>query len=614
MKKSKKKKIKKNEYKVPKQVSKKKIILVFSLILVLLIILFIIFKNLVITTKVIEKPYTPENCSNESIRKVWELIFRGSSENLTIINAPQENQTELGGINYSESDLELDIDSEIFNLGNCPVYSVYQVNGTNLKIMMGMDFWFFMDMKMVYAINGNFEQEAIENITSSLRNSSQTDINIYSITLMPLEENSSVLSRNIFNNEGAKSQFESVFKIDSQNWTNEFSEIEDTNLTLYDFIEDEEMENITVFGESINPLGERMKSGMVFGNSSLDIYIYTEASIFGILKTLEKQFGNWTSPINTSLRNITININNSKLELLKDYEDFQKVEIKENSQTIIETEINFTEDFDWTKITLKKQDINSTKGYVIINGLNYTKNITIDRLDNESKSVCIKDEEINSIEEISPDCELIDEYILECPGNISNNIFNLTCKIYGNKFVVTGLKHSAILEILPPEEPCIQNWECGEWTEYPRECGYRNCTDTFECGNITGKPIEYMECPIICIPDWECTTFLPEKCPKEERRTRTCTDLNECNKDDGKPSLTQSCERKNNLIWIIIGISVLIIILLVTIILSKKKKDEANIPKKTNFMPQQKTPPNPQQNFKPTYTQKNPDYYYPKEY
>lgn len=60
-----------------KKISNKNILIILIITLIALILLLIIFRNLSLTTKVIEKPYTPENCSNESIKKAWESIFKG---------------------------------------------------------------------------------------------------------------------------------------------------------------------------------------------------------------------------------------------------------------------------------------------------------------------------------------------------------------------------------------------------------------------------------------------------------------------------------------------------------------------------------------------------------
>ncbi|GEM_PF-6280735 len=70
--------------------------------------------------------------------------------------------------------------------------------------------------------------------------------------------------------------------------------------------------------------------------------------------------------------------------------------------------------------------------------------------------------------------------------------------------------------------------------------------------NITGNATENET----CVTNWKCSDFFPEKCPKEGIRTRTCTDLNNCGTLNSRPELTQSCERKNILIPILIGVLV----------------------------------------------------------
>ena len=618
--------------------------ILICLILLALILFILIFKNLVLTTnviqnhltpKVIENPPTPENCSNESIKKVWEFIFKGSSENLTITSAPYNNT------NSSEEESELW--SLLLN-EKCPAYSVYQINGTNIRTIIGIDVWFLMNMKMVIAIDGNYPPEEMENIIQRIGSSEQNDMENASEYLLLNFLANRTIKRNINTSQEAKTEFESVFNISSSNWTKEELEVDGIteNLTAFSFFENGSLENITLFGESIDPMGIIAKAGMVLQNYSMNTYLYTDISLLAFTKELERLYGNWTSPINTSLKNIEVKINDSKLKMSEEIGLFsesrsgiQRIEINQDEQTIIETEINFTEEgsLDWTKIILKKQETDSTRGYIIINGLNYTKNVTVDRLNDKSESVCIKDKEIYSIDEISPECNAIDEYILECPGNLTSTARNLTCNISGNKFIITGLEHSAILEIIPPEIPCVQNWQCDEWSETSKSCGYRTCTDLNNCGNITGKPLEYQECPV-CIPNWKCTQFLPEKCPREEKRTRTCTDINDCGTEKGKPELTQTCERKNILVYILItllGIAViiLIVIILKRIIIRREKlkerprteqgqyKNDPNYPSQIeqyygsdqthNFKEQPET--NPQSE---NYQEKFPDKYWPK--
>ncbi len=621
--------------------------ILICLILIALIAFILVFKSLILTTnviqnhltpKVIENPPTPENCSNESIKKVWEFIFKGSSENLTIIYPSQQFLEELK--NESITPLifnEVEFGKEDLIIGGCPIYTAYQINGSNLKMISGInrELLFGTYGPIIIALNGKFGPSMIEQIKNISYNSldQETNVELEWSSEDYYENETNIYNRetNITSIEQAKSYFESIFNLNTSGWIGEEEE------SMYGFYENKTAENITLFGESINIEKEFMSIGYVFGDLEYDTYMYTEYSLFGVLEYLKEKYQNWSSPINTSLNNIEIKVNNSKLELLKNYESLQRLEIKEGNQIIIETEVNFSEEIDLTKIILKKQESNSTRGYVIINGLNYTKNITVDRLSNKSESVCIKDKDIYSIEEISSECNAIDEYILECPGNLTSTAGNFTCNISGNKLVITGLKHSAILEIIPPEIPCVQNWQCDEWSEFSKSCGYRTCTDLNNCGNVTGKPLEYQECPV-CIPDWKCTSYLPEKCPREEKRTRTCTDVNDCGTEQGKPELTQTCERKNILIYFLIfllgaAVIALIIIILKRIIVRREKlkerpkteqgyyKDDPNYPSQVeqyygsdqtyNFKAQPKT--NPQsQNSQENKQEKFPDKYWPK--
>lgn len=615
--------------------------ILICLILLALILFILIFKNLVLTTnviqnhltpKVIENPPTPENCSNESIKKVWEFIFKGSSENLTIIYPSQQFLEELKNQSITPIIIkEIEFGKKDLIIEGCPIYTAYQINGSDLKMVSGInrELLFGTSGPIIVALNGKFGPSMIEQIKNISYNSldQETSVEFVWSSENYYESETYVYNReiNITSTEQAKAHFESIFNLNTSGWIGEEG--------VYIFYENKTAENITLFGESINIEKEFISTGYVFGDLEYDSYMYTEYSLFGVLEYLKEKYQNWTSPINTSLKNIEIKVNNSKLELLKNYEDLQKLEINQDNQIIIESEVNFSEEIDLTKIILKKQETDSTRGYIIINGLNYTKNVTVDRLNDKSESVCIKDKDIYSIDEISPECNAIDEYILECPGNLTSIARNLTCNISGNKFIITGLEHSAILEIIPPEIPCVQNWQCDEWSETSKSCGYRTCTDLNNCGNITGKPLEYQECPV-CIPNWKCTQFLPEKCPREEKRTRTCTDINDCGTEKGKPELTQTCERKNILVYILItllGIAViiLIVIILKRIIIRREKlkerprteqgqyKNDPNYPSQIeqyygsdqthNFKEQPET--NPQSE---NYQEKFPDKYWPK--
>lgn len=524
------------------------------------------------TGKVVEKPLLPENCSNESIKTLWENIFKGSSENLTITT-----MYDLYGELYNETNNTEELEDAMYELFGCPIYSIYQTDGNNLRMLFGASMWFLFDMKMVIAYVGEFTPGTIENLTNTSDSYYTTEALNSQDGLVFGEEfiQNYIIPRKVKNITEAQMHFESLFNISSSNWYKEYLTVIEENMTVYLFLENETMENITLFGETIDPQGIYLKIGMVFQNYSLDTYMFSQVSVFG---DLYKQYENWTSPINTSIENISVEINGSKVKMSEELELFseprsgaQKLEILENNKTIVETEINFSEEigFDFTEIILKKQEDSSNAGYLIINGLNATKTVRADRLNNNSESVCIKDLEVNEISEISSDCNSTNESLVECPGSLGN----FTCAISGTKFIITGLTHSAILEMLPPQEPCNPHWECDDWSNYEELCGYRTCIDLNSCDNLTGKPLEYKQCPE-CVPDWDCTEWTPEKCPKSEERTRTCTDLNDCGTTKNRPSLKQSCERKNNLIWILIGVVGGIIIIFIIIMIMKKEKNE----------------------------------------
>jgi hypothetical protein len=127
---------------------------------------------------------------------------------------------------------------------------------------------------------------------------------------------------------------------------------------------------------------------------------------------------------------------------------------------------------------------------------------------------------------------------------------------------------------------CLPDWSCDQWTNYEKNCGYRTCTDLNDCGNISSKPIEQKECSV-CIPNWECTDFEPEKCPKDETRTRTCTDVNNCGTSQGEPGLTQTCKRIKTSTWILVGVGLLALMGLIIILSLEEKKRHSQNTQKT---------------------------------
>jgi PGF-pre-PGF domain-containing protein len=125
------------------------------------------------------------------------------------------------------------------------------------------------------------------------------------------------------------------------------------------------------------------------------------------------------------------------------------VNITFNNNTIVE--------FNWTfnssnglnlyNITIVRQSSGASNGSILIKGLHLgqkKKNAYIDRIANISY-VCIKDTEVNSINDISAGCNGASEHFIACTGALTSGY---TCNLGRNNTVyyITGLGYSGIRE------------------------------------------------------------------------------------------------------------------------------------------------------------------------
>ena len=120
---------------------------------------------------------------------------------------------------------------------------------------------------------------------------------------------------------------------------------------------------------------------------------------------------------------------------------------REENRTLIHFNFNFTNSMlNLSNIMIQKQT-NNNSGSIIVGGINLTdgntKTVYVDDLNENTDTVCIKDAEISSIEEISTNCDGEDEYLITCNGN---NYNNYTCIDKGDEYKITGLMHSGIIE------------------------------------------------------------------------------------------------------------------------------------------------------------------------
>jgi hypothetical protein len=267
-------------------------------------------------------------------------------------------------------------------------------------------------------------------------------------------------------------------------------------------------------------------------------------------------------------------INNSEKYTGKKY----KVELKSGSNLVLEFDWNFSQPLNLKNIYLEKQPSSATRGYLIVKGLNIRKKVFIDKLNSSSSSVCIKDQELNSISGISLSCTGTNEYEVDCPG--SND--NFTCNLPAGFFEVDGLTNSGVIE-MPSRiinTSCTPNWNCTVWSACSGRRQNKTCRDLNLCNISMPFLNQNQSCSPIgnCTPNWNCTNW--SLCINGSQ-TKTCTDLNSCNTAAGKPDTIQSCtqgETGYNLIviLIIIGIVILIIIIVILIIYFLNKGENAN--------------------------------------
>ncbi len=237
----------------------------------------------------------------------------------------------------------------------------------------------------------------------------------------------------------------------------------------------------------------------------------------GINDTVDTLIGNENS-INTSTIGMKIFVGESN-NLSRLFSESARVKFLDNNLTISEFDFNFSRyKLNLTNITINKQSSNLT-GSLIIRGLKLpegaTKTLYVDKINNAFNGICIKDEEISSINEISGSCNSNNEFKVECDGTLQNSF---TCAYNStlNKYKVTGLKHSGILQIAYAKSTsessiasvsttsgssgggggggCISSWQCSEWSQCTDGIQNRKCSDKYQCPFAAEKPEESKQC------------------------------------------------------------------------------------------------------------------------
>jgi hypothetical protein len=254
-----------------------------------------------------------------------------------------------------------------------------------------------------------------------------------------------------------------------------------------------------------------------------------------------------------------INTTLKGLEVLKEN---STVRMEAGNKTILEfvpgSPVNLADVF------IEKQGSLSGFSYILIKGISLPENLTkaayAERILNGT-GVCIKDAEISSIQDISPDCRGKGEVWTPCPGAKDSYI----CEIVENdtRYKISGLRHTGIREqesycgdlLCNGVENCTScSADCGDCLPV---CGDGLCNGNEacsscqgDCGSCPAPPASPSsqpsggggggyEKPKGCSENWSCSGW--SGC-FGGLQTRACTDFNRCGTLESRPDLTQACQ------------------------------------------------------------------------
>ena len=185
--------------------------------------------------------------------------------------------------------------------------------------------------------------------------------------------------------------------------------------------------------------------------------------------------------------NVTVN---ESEDVGKDFKGKNNISIKDKEKKIVEFNIDLDKDkLDCREVTVEKQPEVTTRGFTLIKGISLTdenKTAYVDKIAAFNR-VCIKDEEVDSIDELSQNCDGSNEFLVRCDG-IKHG--NYTCTDVSSQYKVEGLMHSAVAE----PSSCSESWSCTEWSSCKDKKQKRTCTETNQCGTNFNKPSEQRSC------------------------------------------------------------------------------------------------------------------------
>jgi len=528
-------------------------------ILIVSILIFYSVSNTNMTGKAVFSPAIPADCSDNSIKTVWDSIFNESSAGIIIAsNTPVS--------------------------GKCRGYIALKNFSNDLYLLSGRD----SNYTEIIGVHGNFSSQIISNLINNISQNSlnwddETSLMLTVLIILDAENRQSQIQ----NVPEANAKFSFIFKPDNSTWYLEGI----SNAYLFNYSNVSAAvsinKNAEFFGYSRSNLictpNWTAHNTTCSSNDRKTQYFTDSNSCNQVIENITTRcdydsngiMGNITSL--TSRTGLNLYINSSELNISRNYSQKEYlVQFKSSNNTIVEFNWNFSSSINLDDIFIERQSASDTRGYVLIRGIPANKKAFIDRISNDSM-VCVRNSEITSITTLTTNCTHSSELAIPCPGTFSG----VSCAKEGNYLRIEGLTNSAAREFSQVTINCTQNWSCTSWGNCINEVQTRTCIDTNHCNNLAGRPSLNQSCiiPIQCTPNWNCSDWLPEVCPKSKNQTRTCNDKNLCNSTPSNKKLeTKDCEYESKssllLIAIIAIIAILILILIIILVFSIKKSTE----------------------------------------
>jgi len=182
------------------------------------------------------------------------------------------------------------------------------------------------------------------------------------------------------------------------------------------------------------------------------------------------------------------------------------LEIRDGSKTIVKAKFDFSQDILLLQdLRVEIQPDSSGRGYVLVRGLGeINKTLYVDNKSKSISSVCVRDEEVGAITDISNGCRESNEHFVSCDG-VAHSGYVCAYDNNTDRYEVTGLHHSAVIEqayVAPPAENNNNNNNNNRGRNYIPYTG----------GGL-------------CRPDWNCTAWSACTSGKQNRQ---CVNENNC--------------------------------------------------------------------------------------